>query len=203
MNWNYLKGVLTKSFFPLCLILLAVVVSGYVEGQELKAEYKLQPEDVLEITVYEQPDLYTKTRISSQGIIAFPLLGKVQVSGFTVSDVEGKITELLEKDYLVNPQVQIFIEEYHVKQISVLGAVNESGKYDMVPEKKTTVLEAIAMAGGFTDVANMNGTRIIRYENGAAKIIPVKVTNITKKGMKEEDVSLEPGDIIFVPESFF
>jgi len=121
----------------------------------------------------------------------------------TVGELEDTITRLLAADYLVNPQVQAFIEEYHVKQITVLGAVNKPGKYDMYTERETTVLEAIAMAEGFSDVAAVNGTRIIRKEGDTEKTIPIRVTDITKKGMKEKDISLEPGDIVFVPESFF
>lgn len=183
------------------LIFLTAAIIIPVEAQ--KSDYCLQPEDVVRITVYEQADLTTKTRISSTGEIAFPLLGKIKAAGLTVSELRNKIEKLLAKDYLVDPQAQVFIEEYHVKQVSVLGAVQKPGKYDMYTERETTVLEAIAMAEGFSDVANVNGTRIIRNENGAPRVIPIKVTDITKKGMKEKDILLKPGDIIFVPESFF
>jgi len=166
-------------------------------------DYLLQPEDVVQITVYEQPDLDTTARISSTGEIAFPLLGKIKAAGLAVAELRNKIEKLLAKDYLVNPQVQIFIERYRTKQVSVLGSVQSPGKYDMYAERETTILEAIAMAGGFNDVASVNGTRIIRKENGEELTIPVKITDITKKGMKEKDISLKPGDIIFVPESFF
>ncbi len=165
--------------------------------------YILKPEDVLHITVYEHLDLETKVRITSDGEIAFPLIGKIQAAGLGVSDLEDKIATLLEKDYLVNPQVQIFIDEYHSRQISVLGAVNKPGKYDMYTERETTLLEAIAMAEGFSDVASINGTRIIRNEEGEEITIKVKVTDITKKGQKEKDIPLKPGDIVFIPESFF
>lgn len=181
------------------LLTFAIPATSYAQ----KSEYLLQPEDVLRITVYEQPDLDTKVRISSQGEIAFPLIGKVKTEGLTVSELEDKITRLLADDYLVSPQVQVFIEEYHIKQISVLGAVKKPGKYDMYTERETTIMEAIAMAEGFSDVADLNGTRIIRTENGIERTIPVKVTDITKKGRKEKDTSLKPGDIVFVPESFF
>lgn len=183
----------------LLFIMLAIIMP--TEAQE--PDYRLQPEDVLQITVYEQPDLDTKTRISSIGEIAFPLLGRVKAAGLTVSELKDKIEKLLAEDYLVEPQVLIFIEKYHLKQVSVLGAVQKPGKYDMYTERETTVLEAIAMAEGFSDVANVNGTRIIRNEDGQERTIPVKVTDITKKGMKEKDTFLKPGDIVFVPESFF
>ncbi|MFH1622243.1 MAG: polysaccharide biosynthesis/export family protein [Candidatus Omnitrophota bacterium] len=190
---------LSINLFVLFVTLAVVAIPIRVEARD----YRLQPEDVLQITVYEQPDLNITVRITSDGKIAFPLIGKVSVVGLSISEVEDKITDLLAADYLVNPQVQVFISEYHVKQISVLGSVNTPGKYDMYTEKETTVLQAIAMAGGFSDVASINNTRIIRNEDGEQKIIPIKVTDITTKGMKDKDVALQPGDIVYVPESFF
>ena len=190
-----------KSKLSLLVVFFTVAVMLPAPAQE--PDYRLQSEDVLRITVYEQPDLNTTARISSTGEIALPLLGKVKVAGFTISGIRDKIEKLLADDYLIDPQVQVFIEEYHMKQVSVLGAVNKPGKYDMYTERQTTILEAIAMAEGFSDVANVNGTRIIRNENGVERIIPVRITDITKKGRKEKDIFLKAGDIIFVPESFF
>ncbi|MFC1645676.1 polysaccharide biosynthesis/export family protein [Candidatus Omnitrophota bacterium] len=177
------------------------IIAPAVSAQD--TDYHIQPEDILQITVYEQEDLSVKTRVSSKGEFAFPLLGKVEVTGLTISELEDKITELLAADYLIDPQVQVFISEYRIKQISVLGSVKIPGKYDMYPERETTVLQAVAMAGGFSDVASINNTRVIRNEEGEQKIIPVRVTDITKKGMKDKDVALKPGDIVYVPESFF
>lgn len=189
-------------FWTASFSLLALFVMSSVLAQA-SADYRVQAEDILEITVYEQPDLDVKARVTSKGEIAYPLLGKINVAGLTISEVEDMITELLAADYLVNPQVRVFISEYRLKQISVLGSVKNPGKYDMYAERDTTVLQAIAMAGGFSDVASINGTRIIRNEDGQQKIIPIKVTDITTKGMKNQDVSLQPGDIVYVPESFF
>ncbi|MBN1587257.1 MAG: polysaccharide export protein [Candidatus Omnitrophica bacterium] len=186
----------------LALLAAMTMAPAPAEAQNTEA-YRVQPEDVLQITVYEHEDLQTKARVSTGGDIAFPLLDKVKVAGLTVGEIEDKLTRALEKDYLVQAQVQVFIEEYHVKQITVLGAVSNPGKYDMHTEKETTVLEAIAMAGGFTKVASLNGTRVIRTEGGVEQALPVRVTDITKKGMKEKDIPIQPGDIIFVPESFF
>jgi len=166
-------------------------------------EYKVQSEDVLNITVHEQPDLTTRTRISADGNITFPLLGTVHVAGFTIREVEAKLKELLMADYLVAPQVIVYIEEYRHRQVSVIGWVNTPGKYDMFPERETTVLEAIAMAGGFHINANINGTKILRTENGEEITIIVKVKDITQKGEKDKDILLKPNDVVFVPESFF
>ncbi|MDP2920978.1 MAG: polysaccharide biosynthesis/export family protein [Candidatus Omnitrophota bacterium] len=166
-------------------------------------EYKVETGDVLTITVYEQSDLTTKARVGSKGEIAFPLIGNVDVGGLTATEIEKKITSLLEADYLVNPQVNVFIEEYHPKKVFVMGFVNNPGEYELSKDRPTTVLEAITMAGGFKQGAAQNGTKVIRMEDGKEVTIQIRVTDITNKGYKESDIPVKPGDIVVVPESFF
>jgi len=168
-----------------------------------RGEYTLQQSDVLRITVHEHPDLETRTRVTADGYITFPLLGKVEAEGISVQELEKNLKESLEKDYLVNAQVLVFIEEYHTRQVSVIGEVNTPGKYDMPYEKDITVLEAIAMAEGFTEDADINNTKVIREKDGEKVNIKIRVKDITNKGEKEKDIVLEPNDIVFVPESFF
>lgn len=168
-----------------------------------QSEYKLLPTDVLSITVHNQPDLTTRTRVTKDGYITFPLIGKVLVAGLTVRETELKLKELLEKDYLVSAEVLVFIEEYHKRQVSVMGEVNTPGKYAMPAEKDMTLMEAIAMAGGFTKNAEITKTKVMRIENGQKKNIIINVKNITERGDKEKDIPLQPDDIVFVPESFF
>ncbi|MCK5707913.1 MAG: polysaccharide export protein [Candidatus Aureabacteria bacterium] len=167
------------------------------------SEYKLQSGDLLKITVHNQPDLTTRTRVSSDGFITFPLLGKIFLTGLTAQELEIRLKGLLEEDYLVNPQVLVFIEEYHPREISVLGEVMKPGKYNMPKEKDLTLLEAIAMAGGFSKDADRDKSQVMRTENGKKETIQIKVTDITKKGLKDKDILLKVGDIIFIPESFF
>lgn len=184
----------------LIIILLVLTLSPTIIYSE---EYKIATGDVVSITVYGQPDLETKSRVDSAGEITFPLIGNVKISGISENEAVKKITALLEKDYLVNPQVSIFIQEYHPKKVFVMGFVNRPGEYELFKDRDTTVIEAITMAGGFKEGAAQNGTKIIRKENDTQTTIPVKITDITQKGKKEDDVPLKPGDVIFVPESFF
>lgn len=185
--------------FIIVILLIAALNSAFVYSDE----YRIQAGEVLTITVYEQPDLTIKTRVSSKGEITFPLLGTVQVAGLTVNEIEQKITASLEADYLVDPQVNVFIEQYRAEKVFVMGFVNKPGEYELFKDRPTTVLEAITMAGGFKEGAAQNGTKVIRVENGEELTIPIKVTDITKKGEKDKDISVKPGDIIVVPESFF
>ena len=189
---KYVSFVLAASVFMCC-------AGAYAE----KAEYGLHPTDVITITVHGQPDLTTKTRVTADGYITFPLLGKVSVAGLTVPELEQKLKESLEKDYLVNAQVLIFIEEYNARQVSVLGEVKSPGKYALPGEKEMTLMQAIAMAGGFTKFADLTKTKVMRAENGEKKTIVINVKSITEKGDKDQDIILRAEDIVVVPESFF
>lgn len=187
----------------LLTFLALAILTAPLNAADNKSQYRLQPTDVLTITVHGQPDLTTKTRVTADGYISFPLLDKVPVKGMTVQELEQKLKELLEKDYLVKAEVLVFIEEYHSRQVSVIGEVNTPGKYNMSTEKDLTLLEAIAMGGGFTKDADINRAKVMRLENGEQKTIDINVKDITERGLKDKDITLRPDDVVFVPKSFF
>jgi polysaccharide export outer membrane protein len=175
---------------------------GVADEEAILSEYRIGPENVLQIDVYYGRDreLERKVRVSSGGMITFPLLGDVEVAGLTIAELERKLSYLLEKDYLVNPQVSVFIEEYST--VSILGQVEEPGAYEI--KGKISVVELISKAGGFTKIANTNAVRVLRtLPDGSKKTFVIKVNDIINKGREDEDMRLEPGDIVTVPESFF
>lgn len=164
--------------------------------------YKIGPENVLQIDVYygRDQELSRKVRVSSRGQISFPLLGEVAAAGLTVAELEKKLTDLLDRDYLVNPQVSVFIEQYST--VSILGQVEEPGSFEI--KGSLTLIELISLAGGFTKIAATNDVRIIRTKlDGSKTTIKVKAHDIINKGREDDDIQLEPGDIVTVPESFF
>ncbi len=163
-------------------------------------EYRITAEDVLQIKVFEEPDLTTTVRVTSNGEITYPLLGRLPAGGMTVSELQEKLTELLAKDYLMDPQVQVFIETYHPRNVSVTGAVNRPGSYPLPVGKNLTLMEAITMAGGFREDAAINSARIFRIENGLPKTINVKAKDIIKKGNRSQDVEIYANDVVFIPE---
>ena len=164
----------------------------------LAQDYHLGPDDALKITVYREDELEREVRVSSDGYISFPLLGKVKAEGLTVPELENRLTEGL-KRYLKRPQVTVFIQEYST--ITVTGQVRKPDSYPLRGE--LTVIEAIGLAGGFTKIASRNNVKVMRIENGEKKTITVRVADISKKGDKTKDISLKRGDIVFVPESLF
>lgn len=161
-------------------------------------DYLIGPDDVLKISVYREEDMDRVVRVSSDGYISFPLLGRVRAEGLTVSQLERNLIMELIK-YLKNPQVTVFINEYST--ITVSGQVEKPGSYPLRGE--LSVIEAISMAGGFTKIAAKNAVKVMRLEKGEKKTILVRVADISKTGDKLKDVLLKRGDIVFVPETLF
>jgi len=187
---NILKNSLIILFMALFIFNLPLY--------SLAQDYHLGPDDALKITVYREDELEREVRVSSDGYISFPLLGKVKAEGLTVPELENRLTEGL-KRYLKRPQVTVFIQEYST--ITVTGQVRKPDSYPLRGE--LTVIEAIGLAGGFTKIASRNNVKVMRIENGEKKTITVRVADISKKGDKTKDISLKRGDIVFVPESLF
>ncbi|MFH1640904.1 MAG: polysaccharide biosynthesis/export family protein [Candidatus Omnitrophota bacterium] len=179
---------------PIFIITILILSSLSIKAQD----YLIGPDDVLKITVYREEDMEREVRVSSDGYISFPLLGKVKVEELTVPELERDMMMELIK-YLKNPQVTVFIKEYST--ISVTGQVNEPGSFPLRGE--LSVIEAIGLAKGFTKIAAQNSVKIMRMEDGKKKTITVKVAGISRRGDKSKDVALKRGDIIYVPESLF
>lgn len=165
-------------------------------------DYKISAADLVHITVYQEKDLERAARVSQNGTVSFPLVGIVKIGGLSVIEAEQAIAKGL-KEFLVQPQVTIFIKEYGNKRVFVLGEVGKPGSYELPTESKLTVLEAVSLAGGFTPISAPDRTRVIRTVNGISQSFTIEVSAITKHGQRQKDLPLEPNDVIFVPQSFF
>src|SRR5947207_2275558 len=114
--------------------------------------YVLKPNDVVMVKVYQEEDLTIQARVARDGSITLPLLGTVNIGSNTVERAIGLIRDGLAKDYLVNPQVSLSIVEYAKRRFTVLGQVNRPGTYEMPGDDQLNLLQAIAMAGGYTRI---------------------------------------------------
>lgn len=180
----------------------AALASVLEKVEKERSSYRLGAADLLEVTVYQEKDLDRKVRVSPEGGITLPLIGPVAVAGLGVADAEKAITELYRK-YIISPQISVFITEYGNKQVFVLGEVAKPGSYPLPTEARLSVLEAITLAGGFTQYAAADRTRVIRKDRDGSRTIPIEVSAITKRGDKSKDIPLAPNDVVYVPESFF
>ena len=164
--------------------------------------YVLQPGDLIDIQVYMEDDMNRVLRLSGNGTVTFPLVGNIKLSGLTLEQAEQRLAQRL-TSYIKHPQVSMLVKEYGNKTVYVLGQVSKPASIEIPPEKPLTVLEAITSVGGFTDIANTSKVRVLRMENGKQKAIDVDVSQITKQGNKSMDIALQPGDVVFVPQSMF
>lgn len=159
-------------------------------------EYRLATNDLLEISVYQEPDLSKTVRVAPDGTLSYPLLGTIYVRGLTAKELEEKITQLLAEDFLVNPQVSVFIKEY--SKISVLGQVARPGAYEL--KAGMTVIDAIALSGGFTKEADTQDVKLVRSRDGRKQTFDIDADEIITEGRKDKDIILEPGDLIIAGE---
>ena len=160
----------------------------------------LGPGDVFEVRVLGEKDLTGKYQVSPEGTIRFPFIGTLLVRGKEADTVAREISDALrEGQYLLNPQVSIFVDESKSKRVSILGAVAKPGTLPIVPGM--TVVQAVSNSGGFTALASKDDTVVTRRVNGKLERYRIPVSDIAKGIV--EDFPLRSGDIVFVPERVF
>jgi protein involved in polysaccharide export with SLBB domain len=160
----------------------------------------LGPGDVFSVRVYGEEAMTGSHQVAPDGTINFPLLGAVEVSGLEPTQVAQRIQdELRDRDLLRDPHVSVYVEAYSSKRISVVGAVANPGTFPLEPGM--TVVQAISMAGGFSSLADRDGTVVTRHVAEEIIRYRVPVARVTKG--QAEDIEVAAGDIIFVPERLF
>jgi polysaccharide biosynthesis/export protein len=166
--------------------------------------YILSANDQVSVEVFGEDDLRTNGRLNPEGNLSVPLLGSIHLAGLTLTQAASKLTELYGRDYLVNPKVNVMLLGYAKRRFSILGQVNRPGSYEM-PESSPggiDLLEAIAMAGGYTRIAAPERVTVRRQTGGAGdQIFKVNAKRFTKGS--GGGFHVEPGDTITVGESIF
>jgi protein involved in polysaccharide export with SLBB domain len=166
--------------------------------------YVLQPNDQVAVEVFGEDDLRTNGRLNAEGNLSLPLLGSIRLSGLTLTQAASRVTELYGRDYLVNPKVNVMLVGYAKRRFTVLGQVNRPGSYEM-PEGSPAgvdLLEAIAMAGGYTRIAAPERISVRRQSgSGSDQIIKVDAKRLAKKA--GGNFVVRPGDTVTVAESIF
>ena len=166
--------------------------------------YVLRTNDQVAVEVFGEEDLRTSTRLNGEGNLSLPLLGSVHLAGLTLAQAAAKITELYGRDYLVNPRVNVTLVGYAKRRFTILGQVSRPGSYEM-PEGSpdgVDLLEAIAMAGGYTRIAAPERVSVRRRSaKGEDEILRVDAKRLAKRG--GENFQVRPGDTVTVAESLF
>lgn len=161
--------------------------------------YFLGPGDLITVSVFESADLNAEGRISSRGQITIPMLGKVEVNNLSAGEAEEKIENLLTEKYLHQAHVTIFIKEHVSKQVSVVGALKNPGRYDYVSQRR--ILDLLAMADGLSESASDVAYISRKNKEGQESVEIIDLEELLERGNVALNVTIKPGDVIFVPEA--
>ena len=183
-------------------------ISSVPKGPSLatRPSYIIANADRLRITVYQEEDLSVFARVDAKGTVNLPLVGEVIVAGNTVSQAQHVIEQAYRDDhYLKKPQVTINIEEYAPREVSVDGKVRNPGRYPLPIEANMSVLDLVTKAGGMTDTAKGTAISVTRISaDGKKTVFTVDVESLLKGRDRakatDNSLTLQPGDIVYVPE---
>lgn len=166
-------------------------------GTPADDSYVIGEDDVLGINVWNEPDLKQSVPVRPDGKISLPLVGDVQAAGRTPSQLQDEISAKLTA-YITHPNVSVVVQQIKSKKFNVLGRVMKPGAYTL--SASTTVLDAIALAGGFQDFAKQKDIYVLRADSkGGEARIPFNYKDVIKGKHREQNIAVEPNDTIVVP----
>ncbi|HEX4707092.1 MAG TPA: polysaccharide biosynthesis/export family protein [Candidatus Udaeobacter sp.] len=181
----------------------AVSAPASTGGVSAPAGYVLGPTDQVAIEVFGEEDLRTSGRLNPEGNLSVPLLGSIHLAGLTLTQAVSKLTELYSRDYLVNPKINVTLLGYARRRVSILGQVNRPGIIEIPEDSQAGIdlLEAIALAGGYTRIASPERITVRRQSASGDQIFKVNAKRFTKG--KGGGFLIKPGDTVSVGESIF
>ena len=192
--WRNMKKLII--FFYLCSAITIIFSSTAIAIDIDQNYYKIGSADVLEIITWKEKDFTREVFVRMDGKITFPLLDDIHAAGRTTMQIKKEIETKL-KEFIENPVVTINVKNPLSQKFYILGEVVNTGEYQLV--KKLTILQAFALAGGFTEWASKNEIILLRNEDGIDKIIRVNYKNIIKGKNLSQNVNIKVNDTIIVP----
>lgn len=158
--------------------------------------YRLGPEDVLEVSVWKEPDMTKQLVVQPDGKIFYPLVGEIRAAGKTVKQLQEEISKRLEK-FVTDASVTVILLKTQYYKFFVTGKVNKPGEFPVA--RPTSVLQAIAMAGGLTPFASPGNIKVVRRVGGMDEIYSFNYKDVSKGLLMSQDILLQPGDVVVVP----
>lgn len=200
------------SCLPLALIVIMLYCSSlavFSQEETLTKNYVIGAEDILHITVWGHNDLTRVVTVSADGYLSFPLIGLIEAGGLTVRSLEEKLAKILDKDYIVDPQVSVTVQEFRSKRVFILGEVIKPGAYYL--SKNDTLLEIISKAGGVTDNAAQE-ILIVRPAEGVSNQQPASLDSKDNQlirinlqtllaGDLHKNIHVQNNDTIYLPKA--
>ena len=182
-----------------CSLLSVAILTEYLSAQEVeqtRGDYQIGPGDVLDIMVWRNEDLALTVTVRPDGWISLPLVNDVRAAGRTPMQLRDALSEKLE-EFISAPSVSVVVTEVRSFKVSVLGKVMSPGRYEL--DGPTTVLDILALAGGFDEFSSPEEIYVLRPMGETYKRITVRYSVATSAGGRMDNVSLKPGDFVIVP----
>ncbi len=192
---------------------VALTPVGAVSDSSTNKSYVISANDLIRFEVYKEPDLTTETRVDQDGTVSLPLVKTVMVGGRSISEARETVRLLYEKDFLVAAHVNIVLvqssktnkEPVLVKpklRFTILGQVKKPGNHEIQEGEKVSIVQAIAIAEGFTGVANQKSVTVLRTVNGKTEKFELDVKQMMNDS-KAKPFEIKPGDMIDVRQTVF
>jgi len=162
-----------------------------------RPEYRIGPSDLLAVTIFQVEDLGREVRVNNAGQVSLPLVGTVDVAGRTVDELEQEIAARYSQRFLQDPQVTVFVKEFASQRVTVGGSVEKPGIFPIT--SKMTLLQSIALAGGFDEVANQDNVFVFRTSGGQRVFARFDVKQIQSGAMPDPELTGE--DVVVVDTS--
>ena len=164
-------------------------------------DYVLKAGDTIEMVIFHEADLSIRSRIGRDGMVQLPLLGEIKLQGLTIRAATAFLRERYNSDYIVEPQIYLNIAAFNSRKFNIIGQVQRPGTYEFSGGEDLGLLEAIAMAGGFTRIADRGHIIVKRKEGDSFRTLKVNAKKIAGDG--KDKFPIEPGDVINVGESWY
>ena len=177
-----------------CLLAMGSAIAQ--QDNKPRKSYTINPGDLLEISVWKEPDLQRQVLVLPDGAFSFPLSGDIVAVDRTVEAVRQELTARLER-YIPDLIVTVTVAEISGSKIYVIGQVNSPGQFVVNP--RVDVIQALSIGGGMTPFAELNNIKILRRRNGKQTILSFRYNDIVKGQNLEQNVLLEDGDVVLVP----
>jgi polysaccharide biosynthesis/export protein len=203
--YNWQKGI-NFIIISICFCLFGCATQTYsvVDAQAAAAEvappdqekYLLGPEDVIEISVWKEPDMTKQLVVQPDGKVYYPLVGEIRAVGKTVKQLQEEISKRLEK-FVTDAAVTVILLKTQYYKFYVTGRVNKPGEF--LAGRPTSVLQAISMAGGLTPFASPRSIKVVRKVGGQDEVHLFDYKDVSKGHLLGQNIILEPGDVVVVP----
>ena len=205
-----LRTVFGFAIALIALFILAPVAEAQSAPDQAAGNYVIGSQDVLSITVWDQPDLSGKFTVEADGSFTFPLIGRIVAGGLSLRDLEGHLRKRLAEGYFKNPQVSVAVEQYRSQRIFIIGEVRSPGAYPLTGDM--TLIEALARAGSTTmdaggeavvvrpPAGKAPSAPVLPNQEGVSEVVRINIGDL-QGGQLKQNIALQDGDTIFVPRA--